>query len=209
MTDEISNLDIEYVVHTMLDDYAPCPLTLIDCSISIQNAAEEDITIGRAYIQSLDVEYCAQQGALPDLMQKREYGHYAYTSAIFDFTGDVKKNIRNQLKRPIKTRNYLAIDRIEIIPEYRSLGLSEVLISEVTRLFSAKTNILAIRADPLQFRKEEVAEASNEWVQDLRLDELSTDRQTASTSLKNYFSRQGFADTNRNHIMVRHIDGEH
>jgi len=71
--------------------------------------------------------------------------------ALFDpGTGELRKDVK-ELLGDVPFRNILVIDRVEILPAYRGMGLGLATIWDIIQRHSAGCGIVALKAFPFQF----------------------------------------------------------
>jgi len=66
-------------------------------------------------------------------------------------TDELRKNVKELLGN-VTYRNILVIDRVEILPAYRGIGLGLATIWDILQRHSAACGIVALKAFPFQFR---------------------------------------------------------
>lgn len=199
---------IDYEAHSSLCGLESILLTTIDCRIYILSDDDKEITIGKAKVIHADIELGDRYGLPPSTVLDLIHETRPYIEAIFNSDEQVNRNTIRKLQKSIKNRNLLIIDRIEILPHYRSQGVTETLIDDVSRLFSARAEILALKAYPLQFERSNPAEAPAAWIEKMSFDLLDADRRNGFISLKCYYTRLGFTSLNHDNVMVRHLEFE-
>lgn len=86
--------------------------------------------------------------------------------------------------------NVLIIDRLEILPKYRSLNLGLVVMRRLIERFSAGAVVVAIKPFPLQC--EDVGHQSDNWRARLKLSELDRQSRSATAKLKRHYAKLGF-----------------
>lgn len=101
-------------------------------------------------------------------------------------------------------KNILIFDRIELLPEYRGLGITKRVINHSIKLFSNQCNLIVLQCFPLQLStKEQEKEIQNiEWHKSLQLDILEKDKKKATKSLSNYYKSLGFISIPRTNFML-------
>lgn len=86
--------------------------------------------------------------------------------------------------------NVLIIDRLEILPKYRSLNLGLVVMRRLIERFGAGAAVIAIKPFPLQC--EAVGHQPDKWRDSLELSGFDRQRRTATAKLRRHYAKLGF-----------------
>ncbi|WMJ73989.1 hypothetical protein RCC89_12560 [Cytophagaceae bacterium ABcell3] len=89
----------------------------------------------------------------------------------------------------IENLNIGFLERLELLPEYRGLGVGERVIQDIASRFYNSCGLIVAKAVPLQ-QSEYLLQTK--WGKKLRLNNLSNDEETASYKLYNFFQKLGF-----------------
>lgn len=110
---------------------------------------------------------------------------------IYDFEQrQIKEELQQHFDYEIIDPNVLFLERLELIKNFRGLGLGKRVIKDITERFSGCAGLIALKAYPLQF--EGVDRLNNNWVEKIELDDLEKDEEKAKYKLFNYYQNLGF-----------------
>lgn len=120
-------------------------------------------------------------------------------------TQEVTKKFERLGLDPTDLDSFFTIDRLEMIPKYRGLGITEGIIEEALDMFSARIPWIALVPFPMQFAREQSGETDPSWQQRLSLNLLPQVKDVAVTKLEDYAVRNGFTKVEGN-IFVKPND---
>lgn len=83
------------------------------------------------------------------------------------------------------------IDRIEILPTFRGMGLGKKVLKDIIHRFSHGTSLFVLKAFPLQ---QEVTISESLWRRKMKLDELEQNKKKAKQKLFKYYKSLGFVN---------------
>lgn len=155
----------------------------------------------RLYYADLDAALNARWGAVEVL---DTYQHtYDFARFILNRRGSLyARKLERLLGDDLLPGNILILDRLEIRPQYRGEGLGLAVIRRLIERFSAGTELIALKAYPLQFEYQALSDP-NPWKKSMVLATFQSDQQIAVAALQRYYSRLGFAAMPRTEFMFR------
>jgi hypothetical protein len=110
--------------------------------------------------------------------------------------------VRRILREDIgPSRNMLILDRLEILPEFRRQRLGLRYIRTAIKRFGSGCRIAALKPFPLRFERT-LDDPDLEWRPRMNLDLLSRETRSAKTTLKEYYSREGFIPVRGTDLMI-------
>lgn len=114
---------------------------------------EQRTVAGRFEASYIDVDNSLVAGVkLNGLMDTFSAEMAEVYETLFDpHTDELRKDVK-KLLADVTFRNILVINRVEILPTYRGMGLGHATIWELIQLHSAGCGIVALKAFPYQFR---------------------------------------------------------
>jgi len=114
---------------------------------------ERGTMAGRFEALYINVDKCMANGVkLSGVMDAYSAEIAEIYETLFDpRTDELRKNVKEQLGN-VPLRNILVITRVEILPEYRGMGIGLATVWSLIRHHSAECGIAALKAFPLQFR---------------------------------------------------------
>ncbi|HET6556975.1 MAG TPA: hypothetical protein VFG54_06640 [Prolixibacteraceae bacterium] len=151
---------------------------------------EEVKLIGKVKFYIIYIDQAINDGY--DLMEI--FDHFEYTfrhgQDFFDFdTEEIKEDIQEFYSYAIEGSNICLLEDIEIIPEFRGNKLAAKAIKDIVFHFSAGCCLFVIQPYPLQF---DAHKRSEDWDEQLKLNDLSTDEEASIKKLKKYYKSIGF-----------------
>jgi len=108
---------------------------------------------GRFEASYIDVDNCLVAGVkLNGLMDTFSADMAEVYETLFDpRTDELRKDVKEVLG-DVTFRNILVINRVEILPAYRGMGIGRAAIWDIIQRHSAGCGIVALKAFPYQFR---------------------------------------------------------
>ena len=122
-----------------------------------------------------------------------------YENDTASFTDDVLTLCDNEAWNS----NILIIDRIEVLPNYRGHGLAKTIIDDAINLFSPRTDVIALKAFPLQQECKALKHRPKKWERMMNLKALEMNEAKAEQKLMAYYETRGFISINQDGIMVK------
>jgi GNAT superfamily N-acetyltransferase len=158
----------------------------------------------RLYYADLDAALNARCGADEVL---DTYGHtYEFAELVLNRGGSLySERLERLLGDDLLPGNILILDRLEIRPRYRGRGLGLAAILRLIQRFSAGTQLIALKAFPLQFEYGAL-DASDAWTASMGLRAFPRVQKGAASALRRYYSRLGFVSMPRTEFMFRRSD---
>lgn len=89
-------------------------------------------------------------------------------------------------------RNLLILSKIEILPEYRGMGLGKKWIKDFYNNFNSGCSLFALSVMPKQFYLFDISENGNLWRTKMKYSEMDQDEEKSTYKLLNYFLGIGF-----------------
>ena len=117
--------------------------------------------------------------------------------ALFDpHAGELRKDVK-KLLGDVAFRNILVINRVEILPAYRRMGLGLATVWNIIRRHSAGCGIVALKAFPFQFRNGGWSGSlsdldENDWHKKMEYDPYSYTVEFAHEKLTFHLMKLGF-----------------
>lgn len=127
------------------------------------------------------------------------------------FTGNKKKVYQPPVLRTVPVvgalHNLLLIERIEVLPEYRAVGVTQNIIDEAIRLFACQLAIVVIQCGHSQIDfSMDGRQVLSEWQQSLQLNAFDLSGQLAVNRVKAHFAKMGFRMLPQSNVMVRKLE---
>ena len=125
---------------------------------------------------------------------------------LFDLhTCELRENVKKLLGGVI-FRNILVINRVEILPPYRGMGLGLATMWELIRRHSAGCGIVALKAFPIQFRPWRLGDLEeNDWNKKMGYDPYSYAVEFAHEKLIFHLEKLGFEPVGDAGVMAHSI----
>jgi hypothetical protein len=114
------------------------------------------------------------------------------------FSPAVRRILRDDIG---PSRNMLILDRLEILPEFRRQRLGLRYIRTAMKRFGSGCRIAALKPFPLQFERT-LDDLDLGWRARMNLDLLPRETRSAKTTLKEYYSREGFIPVGGTDLMI-------
>lgn len=192
-------VSINYTISSSINDYAESMITEINGDVLVCNEDGGDVLAAKCRHLFVDIEN-SEISAFDLLDLRSETAEYIglYEVETISFTDHVMNMFNDDLWKC----NLLIVDRIEVLPEYRGYGLAKSIIEDAMRLFSPRTDIIALKAFPLQLCHKDTNNEPNEWQMMMKLHELEQDEIRAKDRLEAFYSELGFVSTGSEGIML-------
>ena len=149
-------------------------------------------TGGIAHITRVDIEACQNDGIPPiDVFNE--------SKSLYDFIdtcdeNGIKDSVEDSISRGKPFANILTvINRLEVLPEYRGVGLAKALFDEMYNL-SGVYGIIALKAFPMQF---ESISKNHAWKSRMRYDLMNKSyAESLEDLISHYCNRLEFCEWN-------------
>ncbi len=155
--------------------------------------SDEEITVGRFRAYYVDVNAAISFGkvSLYDIFDTYQET-VDYYEAIYDIDSeDVNEKLLKALKSEYLFGNVLIIDRLEILPAFRSYNLGLITMRRIIQRFGTGACVTAIKPFPLQFESN-TRHDDDGWTEQLALPELNKNSRSATARLKKHYKKLGF-----------------
>lgn len=100
----------------------------------------------------------------------------------------------------VSSRNFLIIDRLEILPAYRGRKYGLQAMRAMTRCLGTGCRFVALKPFPLQF--EAGRKRNHEWLQSMEMAAFEQKERPATSKLIQYYGRLGFRRVPRTPLMI-------
>lgn len=162
---------------------------------------------------NIDICICNEQGDKTDLMghanlkimllglaSNNEYSHYAVFDTeqvlfelgekIYDFEEEcVKERIKDELGI-VFDRDIAKICYIEILPEYRKMGIAKKLIRDIYNRFGTCCSIFAVKPYPIQHDASQNKET--DWYKQMQYENMEPAFEVGKKKLQKFYASLGF-----------------
>ncbi len=139
----------------------------------------KQMLLGLACNEKYDtIDLCSSTRAITEIMSslKDDFAQWGFSEAIDDA---VETN----------GTDVLIIERIEILPKYRSNGIGKRVVKDIIRRFSSSVDLIALKAFPIQF---EPKDAGDNFKKRMKYSGLEQNEELANTKLKKFYKDCGF-----------------
>lgn len=161
--------------------------------------------VGRFSLYYVDVDAALNAGTQVSDVFRARHATAEFFTEIFQAA---PLRLSNQLADlsgdPDSWGNVMIIDKVEILPSYRSSGLGLVVARRLIERYSAGAAVVVMRPIPSQCR--DSAAIDHEWLDMLALDEYPADLQSGMKKLRRVMARLGFKSAGRSGSMYRLAD---
>ena len=107
-------------------------------------------------------------------------------------TDELRKNVKEQLGN-VSLRNILVITRVEILPEYRGIGIGLATVWRLIRHHSAECGIVVLKAFPFQFKARRLSDLEErDWNKKMGYDPHRHKMEFAHEKLLLHIMKLGF-----------------
>lgn len=128
-----------------------------------------------------------------------------YITLLGEYAGNFSPAVLRLLDEDlVLNSNMLIIDRVELLPAYRGLGLGLECMKTCLRHMSHGCRIAALKPYPLQF--EAKACESKNWSAGLELSSFSSNQRASLQRLKRHYGQLGFKHVRGTELMVLDLD---
>lgn len=164
--------------------------------VSVLREEERSEEVARYIVFQTNLEAAAsQQGYGPVTVLDGDSRTSAFTE-LFESNddGEFAKGVIRTLDEPLMERGSIFIlDRLEILPAYRGLGLGARIIRNLVQRYAHLLEVVAIKPFPLQNEATPPSEPEDEvWRRKLALESFPSNHAKANKTLKAYYGGLGF-----------------
>lgn len=161
-----------------------------------QYEGDSDIfLIGQQTFKILLLEQFCEQG-FSDIDDVFGNDDYAYTiKYLWDFeTNDFHPELRRKLKiKKPHNRNICLLEKLEILPPFRKLGIAQSVIKDVFFQFQKACGLFVLEPVPLQFvNKRSIPYLDETWYELMQYDKMDTNADASQKSLVKYYQMLPF-----------------
>lgn len=152
---------------------------------------DKEVSIGSGKVILILLGLAVNQNYNPFYIFDSSHSLLELGENIYDFdTYELKEELQEFYNFEILSDNICFLERIEILPKYRSKGLGKKIIKNFVERFSGCCGLYALKAFPLQLEARK--EKCQGWYKKMRLDELEQDEEKAKHKLYSYYRTLGF-----------------
>jgi len=164
---------------------------------------------GRFHALYVDADLALSEGTrLREVMEAESADMTDIHTSLFDRdAGELRKGVAELLGSPVR-RNLLVIDRVEILPTHRGMGLGLAALWYVARFHSAGCGVVAIKAVPIQFRAGFDAKI-DDWNRQMAYDSFRAGKEAAQKKLVSSWAKLGFQEIGGDGVMARNASLRH
>ena len=195
-------ISIDYKIHSSVMDEPEDCITIINGKVVHYNESDEKETIAKCRHFFIDLE---NSGNDPYFLLDIRSELAPYTALYDSETASFKDELLVKAGDDIWSTNLLVVDRIEILPEFRGEGISKMIFQDAIRLFSPRTDLVAIKCFPIQFEAKIPDHKPSAWEKMMELDKLDPNEKTATKRLMSFYESLGFIPFGNDGIMVKSI----
>jgi GNAT superfamily N-acetyltransferase len=164
---------------------------------------ERDRLAGRFRIYYADFSTGANYGYSAREVLDAYSDTYTYAEVLLARSDEpFSRRLEKLLGFEIWNPNFLVLDRVEILPQFRRRGIGLLAILSLMERFGAGAGVVGMKPFPLQFEPEPPG-GYTAWRQRLQLDKLSRDHRQATKKLQTHYARLGFVRMARTPFMFR------
>ena len=164
---------------------------------------ERDRVAGRFRIYYVDFSTGANYGYSAREVLDAYSDTYTYAGVLLGRSDEpFSHRLEKLLGFEIWNPNFLVLDRIEILPQFRGRGVGLLAILSLMERFAAGAGVVGMKPFPLQFEPEPPG-GHTSWRKRLQLDKLSRDHRQAASKLQSHYARLGFVRMSRTPFMFR------
>lgn len=131
-----------------------------------------------------------------------------YYPAIFqhpseNYTEQVERLFGNEY---VSYGNVLILDRLEILPRFRSLNLGLIVMRRLIERFGSGAALVAIKPFPLQCEVDGASGEDGTWRRKMQLQEFAKHSRIATAKLRRHYAKLGFRALRGTPFMLRLAD---
>jgi GNAT superfamily N-acetyltransferase len=111
---------------------------------------------------------------------------------LFDWeTEDIEEDFKDLIFETGNC-NILYVDRVELLPQFRSLGFGKKIMKDILFRFYNSCGLITLKAFPLQLEGSNVLGNDEEWTQKMKYKDLVQDEKVAKKQLYKFYKSLGF-----------------
>jgi hypothetical protein len=167
----------------------------------IQSSGSGEV-LGRVVARVVDID----TGSFPvfdvlDCMDGDSSSHLA----LFDKSGGYSAGVLRILGQDYTfSRNMLVIDKLELLPNARGQGLSEVVLDLLIRKLGSSCRIAIVKPFPLQHAGS-FSSDTDDWAKQMRYEGFNRNFSIGLAKLKRLYYKANFRPLEQSHYMVRNL----
>ncbi|NOQ68760.1 MAG: hypothetical protein GQ573_01400 [Gammaproteobacteria bacterium] len=191
---------IEYKIHSTIMGDPSDWISEINGKVYLYDDDDNQELVAKCRHFSIDIE---NSGDNADYILDIQSELVPFISLYDPDTSSFTDDVLSILGDDIWSSNLLTIDRIEILPHYRGNGLTKLIINDAINLFSPRTDVIALKAFPLQLEFKSSDHEESKWEKLMKLNNLDANTETATKTLIKYYKSLGFTSIGLDGVMVK------
>ncbi|MFK7775872.1 MAG: hypothetical protein AB8F94_27360 [Saprospiraceae bacterium] len=170
--------------------------TYVGSILQINPEDENEIQTGKIVLKFIHIgEALNQQKNIHEIFDSEEYV-VRIGNRIFDFDeNDFNEDIQDYYNFTFNNLDLCIIQRIEILEEFRSKKIGEMVLKNVCLKFASSCGIFVVQTFPIQFESQKYSIPNTKWENQMNLKTLDKDFEKSFYKLKAFYKSIGF-----NHI---------
>jgi hypothetical protein len=162
---------------------------------------DESVRAGKLKAYYVDLDGARNDGYEPFDILDMEASTAEFYPVLFDNkTKDFKESLCELTGTDFLDSNLLILDRVEVLPAYRGVGLGLASIYRCMQRYQYGCGIIALKCFPLQFECH--SPENDEWKSNMNLPKFESNEKAARKKLASYYGHLGFERVKRSEIMV-------
>lgn len=195
---------IDYKIHSSVSGDCEDCITEINGELSVFNDDEDEYELAGKFRHFLI--HVEDSGYSADYLLDVRSKIYPFTCLFEAGTFSFSEKFMSVMENEMWSSNILILDRIEILPGFQGHSLTKVIIDDAVKLFSARTNVVVLKAFPLQHECRLPDRTPDEWEVAMAYNDLEQDSGKATKQLVSFYESLGFAVVEDDGIMAKLID---
>jgi len=191
---------IDFNLFFPINDNSPSDFisTYVGSILQINPEDENEIQIGKIVLKFIHIgEALNQKKNIHEIFDSEEYV-VRIGNRIFDFDeNDFNEDIQDYYNLTFNNLDLCIIQRIEILEEYRSKKIGEMVLKNVSLKFASSCGLFVVQTFPIQFESQKYILKESPWQKGMSLNTLDKDFEKSFYKLKAFYQNIGF----------NHIDG--
>ena len=180
-----------------------CSTTITGKLICRNFTEEEEFAAGEITAFYLDLgSVFAREYTPKDIFDHSQDSFHHYEVVFDSTTGEIKDAILAEHGPDIIGYNWLILNRLEILPEYRGMKLGLAAIHRTIQQFAQDCAFVSLMAAPLQVERRIESPHKEKWFAEMQLNLFPTDMAVATQRLKDYYSLVGFREVAGSNVML-------
>ena len=148
-------------------------------------------TVGKAQLKLLLIAAASNHGWDAEILFDSSESLMQLGCKIYDFeSGDINQELLYELDFDLFNEDIAILTSLEILPEYRGMGLGKAMVRDICRNYSGSCGLLIVEIFPLQH--DEGYYPDKDWHDQMEYNKMEKDFERSELKIKAFYKSLGF-----------------